>query len=101
MKQIQGLKHLKMSFERQEEKIDNIHGQYQLNLQKKGNKRLNTLTIVQAIFVPLTFIAGVYGMNFIFLPELQWKYDYFIIIGIMASLSGFQLWWFKRKGWFD
>lgn len=101
MEQIKGLEHLKRSFERLEEKIDNIHGQYQLILQKKGNKRLNTLTVIQAIFVPLTFIAGIYGMNFIFQPELQWKYSYFIIIGIMVSLTGFQLWWFKSKGWFD
>ena len=101
VEQIQGLEHLKKSFERLEEKVDAIHGQYQLILHEKGNKRLNTLTIVQAIFVPLTFIAGVYGMNFIFLPELQWKYGYFIVLGFMASLSGFQLWWFKRKGWFD
>jgi len=99
--QIQGLEHLKRSFERLEEKIDLIHSQYQLILQEKGNKRLNTLTIVQAIFVPLTFLAGLYGMNFIFLPELQWQYGYFIILGIMVSISAFQLWWFKRKGWFD
>ena len=98
--QIHGLDYLKNSYERLLEKIDNIHSHYQLILQEKGNKRLNTLTVVQAIFVPNTFLAGIYGMNFSFMPELEWKYSYFIILGIIVCVSIFQLWWFKRKGWF-
>jgi Mg2+ and Co2+ transporter CorA len=99
--QIHGLGYLKNSYERLIEKIDNIHSHYQLILQERGNKRLNTLTVVQAIFVPNTFLAGIYGMNFSFMPELEWKYSYFIILGVIVGISIFQLWWFKRKGWFN
>ena len=101
MEQVQGLSHLKNSFERLEEKVDAMHAQYQLILQEKGNKRLNTLTVVQSIFVPLTFLAGIYGMNFLFMPELQWEYSYYVVWGVMISITAFQLLWFKRKGWFD
>jgi magnesium/cobalt transport protein CorA len=99
--QIHGLEYLKNSYERLIEKIDHIHSHYQLILQEKGNKRLNTLTVVQAIFVPNTFLAGIYGMNFSFMPELNWKYSYFVVLGIIMGISIFQLWWFKRKGWFS
>jgi Mg2+ and Co2+ transporter CorA len=70
-------------------------------LHEKGNKRLNTLTIVQAIFVPLTLIAGIYGMNFSRMPELNWPSGYFLILGFMGILVLFELWWFKKRGWFD
>ena len=98
--QIRGLEYLRNSYNRLIEKVDNIHAQYQLILQEKGNKRLNTLTVVQAIFVPITFLAGIYGMNFSFMPELRWKFSYFIVLGIITITTIFQLWWFKRKGWF-
>jgi len=99
--QVQGLQHLMNSFNRLEEKVDIIHSHYQLLLQEKGNKRLNTLTVIQAIFVPLTFLAGVYGMNFLFMPELQWHYSYYFIWGLMICITVVQLWWFKSQGWFD
>ena len=101
MEQIQGLDHLKNSFERLEKKVNVIHSHYELILQEKGNKRLNTLTVIQAIFVPLTFLVGIYGMNFLFMPELKWQYSYFIVLGVMITITAIQLWWFKRKGWFD
>jgi len=91
----------KNSYERLIEKIEHIHSHYQLILQKKGNKNLNTLTVVQAIFVPNTILAGIYGMNFGFMPELDWKYSYFVVLGLIITISIFQLWWFKRKGWFS
>jgi magnesium/cobalt transport protein CorA len=99
--QVHGLAYLKNSYERLTEKIEDIHSHYQLILQEKGNKRLNTLTVVQAIFVPITFLAGIYGMNFRFMPELEWYYSYFVILGVIIAISIFQLWWFKRKGWFN
>lgn len=99
--QTRGLEYLKNSFERLIEKVENIHSHYQLILQEKGNKRLNTLTVVQAIFVPITFMAGIYGMNFRIMPELAWKYSYFIFLGVIIAISIFQLWLFKRKGWFN
>lgn len=64
------------------------------------NGIMMTLTIVSTIFIPLTFIAGVYGMNFDNMPELHGKYSYFIVLGIMILIGVFMLSFFKYKGWF-
>ncbi len=96
-----GFDYLQRNLERQEDKLEGLHMQYQSILQEKGNKRLNILTIVQAIFVPLTLIAGIYGMNFINMPELNWTFSYFIVLGIMGLIILTELWWFKKRGWFD
>lgn len=65
------------------------------------NSIMMLLTIVSTIFIPLTFIAGVYGMNFANMPELNGKYNYFIALGVMLFTGGAMLVWFKLKGWFD
>lgn len=65
------------------------------------NKHMMVLTVISSIFIPLTFIVGVYGMNFQNMPELTWKYGYFIILIVMATISIEMFLWFKRKGWFD
>ena len=96
-----GFDYLQRNLERQEDKLEGLHMQYQSMLQEKGNKRLNILTIIQAIFVPLTLIAGIYGMNFVKMPELQWPIGYFLIIGIMGLIILLELLWFRHKGWFD
>jgi len=64
------------------------------------NNVMKFLTIMTSIFAPLTFIAGVYGMNFEHMPELTWKYGYFFALGLMALISLLMYLWFKRKGWF-
>jgi magnesium transporter len=70
-----------------------------------SSSRMNTnmmvLTVISTIFIPLTFVAGVYGMNFQNMPELKWRYGYFIIMGLMIIIGTTMLLWFKRKGWFD
>ena len=96
-----GFEYLKRTLERQEDKLGSLHNQYQLMLQEKGNKRLNILTIVQAIFVPLTLVAGIYGMNFVKMPELQWTFGYYLVLGFMGLIVLIELVWFKKKGWFD
>lgn len=63
------------------------------------NSIMMTLTVITTIFMPLTFIVGVYGMNFDNMPELHWKYGYFIILGIMAFIVLVMSFWFYRKGW--
>jgi magnesium transporter len=75
-----------------------------LNLQislasQKTNEVMRVLTIFSVFFMPLTFIVGVYGMNFKFMPELEWQLGYFIVWGAMLSVT-FVIWtWFRRKGW--
>ena len=62
-----------------------------------GNKKV--LTIFAAIFIPLTFIAGIYGTNFEYLPELKFKYSYFIFWGVMLGVAVVMLAYFRRKKW--
>ncbi|MFO8015672.1 MAG: magnesium/cobalt transporter CorA [Candidatus Woesearchaeota archaeon] len=65
----------------------------------KMNEVMKVLTIFAAIFIPLTFIAGVYGMNFRVMPELEWKYGYLFVWIIMITLGVSMLAYFRRKGW--
>jgi magnesium transporter len=64
------------------------------------NQVMKTLTILTSIFAPLTFIAGVYGMNFKEMPELSWAYSYPVVLLLMALIAALQAWWLKRRGWF-
>jgi len=57
------------------------------------------LTIISTLFIPLTFIVGIYGMNFHFMPELQWRWSYPILWGIMLSVVVGMLYYFRRKKW--
>ncbi|WP_276356776.1 magnesium/cobalt transporter CorA [Cohnella caldifontis] len=65
------------------------------------NGIMKTLTVITTIFMPLTFIAGIYGMNFRYMPELNWHWGYFAVLGVMVGLGVGMYAWFKRKGWFD
>jgi magnesium transporter len=58
------------------------------------------LTIFAAIFIPLTFIAGIYGTNFEYLPELHYKYSYYIFWGVLLVIALLMVLFFKRKKWF-
>lgn len=64
------------------------------------NEVMKTLTILSVIFIPLTFLAGIYGMNFENMPELKSKNGYFILLGIMVLVTVVSVWYFKRKKWF-
>jgi len=64
------------------------------------NEVMKTLTILSVVFIPLTFLAGIYGMNFENIPELKFKYGYFILLGIMVLVTIISVWYFKRKKWF-
>ncbi|MDY0404958.1 magnesium/cobalt transporter CorA [Virgibacillus sp. 179-BFC.A HS] len=63
------------------------------------NRVIQMLTLVTFIFAPLTFIAGIYGMNFENMPELKWQYGYPIILGFMLLITVIMIAWFKKKGW--
>ena len=67
----------------------------------KSNNIMMTLTVISTIFLPLTFLAGVYGMNFSYMPELQTEYGYFVLWIVMFLIAAGMLWFFKKKGWFD
>ena len=73
---------------------------YMAMTSSRMNGIMMMLTIVSTIFIPLTFIAGVYGMNFDNMPELHGRYSYFIVLGIMLLLVLFMLALFKSRGWF-
>jgi magnesium transporter len=66
----------------------------------KMNEIMKTLTIVSAIFIPLTFIVGVYGMNFKYMPELEYEHGYYTVVGIMAFIVLLMIYYFKRRRWF-
>jgi magnesium transporter len=81
---------------------DVINGLYDLYLSEinlRMNNVIQVLTIISTIFIPLTFLAGVYGMNFDNMPELHWKYGYFIIWGVMLCIALSLLLVFKHKKW--
>jgi len=72
---------------------------YLSGVSNRMNEVMKVLTIIATIFIPLTFIAGIYGMNFEFMPELKWEYGYFFILGVMVVLAIGMLVYFKRKKW--
>jgi magnesium transporter len=72
---------------------------YLSSISNRLNEIMKILTIFTTIFIPLTFIAGVYGMNFRNMPELNWHYGYLYVLGIMAALTLGMLFYFRKKGW--
>ncbi len=65
----------------------------------RSNEVMKTLTIIATLFMPLSFVAGFYGMNFEHMPELHWKYSYPLVIAFMTLIAGTFFWWFWRRGW--
>jgi magnesium transporter len=64
------------------------------------NEIMKILTAVSVIFMPLTFVVGVYGMNFEFMPELKYEYGYYTVVAIMFLITIGMVLYFKRKKWF-
>ena len=67
---------------------------------QRMNEVMKTLTVISSVFLPLTFIVGLYGMNFKYIPELNFRYGYFITLGVMFVLVLLMLYYFKKKRWF-
>lgn len=81
--------------------MNDLSQRYNTNQQEKTNHRLAVLTILSAIFMPLTFIAGIYGMNFENMPELQFTWSYPIVIIGMLLIALAMFLYFKIRGWLD
>ena len=86
---------------RLEKRVGDLRQRYDAHQQEKINHRLAVLTIISAVFLPLTLIAGIWGMNFEGMPELSHPHAYYIALALMACLGGGLLWYFRRRGWFD
>lgn len=81
---------------------DTLNGLQDLFLSEvslKMNQVMQVLTLTATIFIPLTFLAGIYGMNFEYIPELKWEYGYFYFWGLMIIIGGGLWWFFKKKKW--
>ena len=85
--------------ESQRDMLQNLNDLYNAEQSNRANHVMKVLTIVSAIFIPLTFIAGVYGMNFDNMPELRTKNGYYAILGIMIFIAILQLIYFRIKKW--
>jgi magnesium transporter len=72
---------------------------YLTSLSNKLNETMKVLTVIATIFIPLTFIVGIYGMNFTFMPELEWPWGYPLVMGVMLILAIGMLWSFRNKHW--
>jgi magnesium transporter len=79
--------------------LESLTNIYFSSLSQKMNETMKVLTTVATIFIPLTFIAGVYGMNFENMPELKWEYGYFGVWGIMIVVLIGMIYYFKKKKW--
>lgn len=86
--------------ENEKSELEKLTNYYFSSIDTHANEVMKTLTIVASIFIPLTFIAGVYGMNFNYMPETQSKYGYFIVLGLMILVGGALFYYFKKKKWF-
>jgi magnesium transporter len=72
---------------------------YMTAMSNRMNEIMKVLTIIGTIFIPLTFLAGVYGMNFHHFPELEWRFAYPLFWGICFATAAAMIAWFKRRGW--
>lgn len=66
---------------------------------QRTNDVVRVLTVFSVFFMPLTFIVGIYGMNFDVMPELTWSWGYYGVLGLRVAVSIVIYIWFKRKGW--
>jgi len=79
--------------------LNHLYDLYQAELSHKMNNIMKVLTVISTVFIPLTFLTGLYGMNFTNMPELQWRYGYFVLLAMMLLISFVLIVYFKKKKW--
>ena len=82
------------------ETLLNVQEQYHTQINLKMNEIMKVLAVVTTLMAPLTFVAGIYGMNFDNMPELHSKDGYFVVLGIMLVVLIFMIIFFRKRGWF-
>lgn len=88
------------SIETYRELLSGMMDLYLSSISNRLNEIMKVLTIISTIFIPLTFLAGLYGMNFKYMPEIPWVYGYPTVLTVMLVIAGGMLFYFKRKKWF-
>ncbi|MBJ9993195.1 MULTISPECIES: magnesium/cobalt transporter CorA [Paenibacillus] len=87
------------TFDTYRDLMSNLREAYQSSIANRANEIMRVFTAMTVIFMPLTIITGIYGMNFDNIPEIHWKYGYFMILGIMLVLGLGMVVIFKKKDW--
>jgi len=87
------------SIETYRDTLTGLQDLYLSELSYRMNSVMQVLTIISTIFIPLTFLAGVYGMNFTYMPELEYRYGYFVLWAVMIVLFVLGVWYFRKKDW--
>lgn len=87
--------------DRFEKGVTDLRVRFSLHQQDRTNRRLAILTVLSAVFLPLTLMAGIYGMNFEFMPELGYRYAYPVALGAMVVVAVGMVAFFRSRGWFD
>ena len=87
------------AIDQQRDLLVTVRDTYLSVVSQRTNDVMKVLTMFSAILLPLTFIAGLYGMNFEYIPELESRYGYFVVLGVMAVAASGMIAWFRRRGW--
>lgn len=91
--------HVITEIDSQKQILDGMANFYYAAQGQRMNEIMKVLTVISSIFIPLTFIAGVYGMNFDNIPELKFKNGYFVVVGVMFVLGLLLFLFFVSRGW--
>jgi magnesium transporter len=81
------------------DRADNALSTYLSSVANRQNETMRVLSIVATIFLPLTLVAGIYGMNFEYMPELGWRWGYFAVLGLIGAVIVVAIWWFWARNW--
>jgi magnesium transporter len=91
--------HINENIEQSKDRVNGLMSIYLSGTNEIMNNIMKTLTIVSTIFMALSLIAGIYGMNFKYMPETEWRYGYFIVVSAMFILAVILFVFFRRRKW--